>query len=135
MTNNQQSIIIHCCQIIVFILIASTSALAEAPATMLPSGACDADSCATIENLPQADFRTNFLPTIARFLVLASAIVAFLVFIVAGAMLVFSWGNDEQIKKARGIAVWGSVGLVLIAFAYALVRVILELGIDQWAMD
>lgn len=84
-----------------------------------------------IKNLPTADFKTEFLPVIARFLIYGMAFVAFLVFFVAGVWLVIGWGNEESIKKAKNAIIWGVVGLAFAAASYALVKGLL--GIDlKW---
>lgn len=101
-----------------------------APEDILP---CPPEKCPNaIKNLPVSDLHSEFLPIVARLLIVASAIVAFLVFIVTGTMLVFSWGTDENIKRAKSAIVWSSIGLVLIAFAYALVRTVLQIDFDSF---
>ena len=81
-----------------------------------------------IGNLPQGDFKTEFLPVVARFMIYGMAFVAFLVFFVAGAWLVVGWGNEESVKKAKNAIIWGVVGLAFAAASYALVKGLL--GVD-----
>ena len=83
-----------------------------------------------IKNLPTADFKTEFLPVVVRFLIYGMAFVAFLVFFAAGVWLVVGWGNEESIKKAKNAIIWGVVGLAFAAASYALVKGLLDVDLD-----
>lgn len=77
--------------------------------------------------LPQSNFRDEFLPVIARLLIYAMTSVAFVIFFVAGAMMVLSYGDAEMNKKAKNMLIWGIVGLSFAAAAYALVTGVLDI--------
>lgn len=85
---------------------------------------CFGSSCTVSEiaALPQGDFRDEFLPTIARFLIYAMGAVSFIIFFAAGAILVFSWGEEETTKTAKNAIVWGITGIAFAAASYLLVK-------------
>ncbi|MFA5352274.1 MAG: pilin [Candidatus Gracilibacteria bacterium] len=85
---------------------------------------CFGGSCAVSEvaALPQGDFRDEFLPLVARFLIYAMGAVSFIIFFVAGAILVFSWGEEDLTKKAKNAIVWGITGIAFAAASYLLVK-------------
>ncbi|MCK5471685.1 hypothetical protein KAI54_00665 [Candidatus Gracilibacteria bacterium] len=106
----------------------SSNLLAADVSQILPLTEEGWDKIGEIANLPRGDFKTEFLPVVARFLIYGMAFVAFLVFFVAGAWLVVGWGNDESVKKAKNAIIWGVVGLAFAAASYALVKGLL--GVD-----
>jgi len=81
-----------------------------------------------IRNLPKAEFKEEFLPVVARFLIYGMAFLAFLVFFASGAWLVVGWGEDESVKKAKNAIIWSITGLAFAAASYALVKGLL--GVD-----
>ncbi len=81
-----------------------------------------------VKGLPKGDFKTEFLPIVTRFLVYGIAFIAFIVFFIAGAMLVLGWGEEESINKAKSAIEWGISGLIFAAASYALVKGLL--GVD-----
>ena len=91
-------------------------------------GLWDSKAASEVAALPQGDFKTEFLPMIARFLIYGMAFVAFLVFFAAGVWLVLGWGEEESIKKAKSAIIWGVTGLAFAAASYAMVKGIL--GVD-----
>lgn len=52
--------------------------------------------------------------------------VAALFIIMGGYMYMTSHGSPEQTKTAKGTIVWAIVGLLLVVFAYAIVRLIMR---------
>lgn len=86
--------------------------------------ACDEEG---IKNLPQGDLRDEFIPIVVRFLIYGTGVVSFVVFFAAGVMLVISWGEEENNKKAKDMIVWGIVGLAVTGVSYAVVRGLLGL--------
>lgn len=50
---------------------------------------------------------------------------ALLMFVYGGLVWMTSSGNPEKIKQGRGIIVWAAIGLAIIFFSYALVRILL----------
>ena len=80
-----------------------------------------------VQALPTPDFRDQFLPIVTRFLLYGMATVAFIMFFVAGVMLVTASGDQERTKKAKNIILWGIVGMTFAGGAYALVRGVLGL--------
>ena len=51
--------------------------------------------------------------------------IALLMFIYGGLTWMTSSGNQEKVKKGRGIIVWAAIGLVIIFLSYALTRFVL----------
>lgn len=94
---------------------------------------CFGGNCAVSEvaALPQGNFRDDFLPTIARFLIYAMGIISFIVFFASGAILVFSWGEEEATKKAKNAIVWGITGIAFAAASYLLVKGISSINYMQ----
>jgi len=82
-------------------------------------GNCTASEVAA---LPQGDLRDEFLPLVARFLIYAMGAVSFVIFFVSGAILVFSWGEEEATKTAKNAIVWGITGIAFAAASYLLVK-------------
>jgi len=83
---------------------------------------------AAVKNLPKAEFKKEFLPVVARFLIYGMAFVSSLVFFVAGVWLVVGWGEEESTKKAKNAITWAITGLAFAAASYILVKGLL--GID-----
>jgi hypothetical protein len=90
---------------------------------------CFGSSCQVeeIAALPQGNFRDEFLPLVARFLIYAMGAVSFVIFFAAGAILVFSWGEEETTKKAKNAIVWGVTGIAFAAVSYILVKGLSEI--------
>ncbi len=53
-------------------------------------------------------------------------IIAVIVIVVAGVMLIVSFGNDAKRQKAIKMIIWTIVGLILIMFAFAIVNTIIR---------
>jgi hypothetical protein len=75
-----------------------------------------------VKNLPKAEFKEEFLPVVARFLIYGMAFVSSLVFFAAGVWLVVGWGEEESAKKAKGAITWAITGLAFAAASYALIK-------------
>lgn len=88
-------------------------------------GGCSAE----VAQLPVSDARREFLPIVAKTMIYAASFTAFVMFFVAGTMMVFAWGGEDGAKKAKTIIIWGIVGLCFAAAAYVLVRGVLDLPI------
>jgi len=108
--------------------------MSESIGQIVPSSewAKESEDLTTIESLPTGDFRNNFLPIVTRFLIYGMGIVSFMVFFLSGSWLVLGWGEEDSIKKAKSIIVWGVAGLVITAASYTLVKGLL--GIDFTSM-
>jgi len=110
----------------------SSSLLAADAADILPFTKDSWEGSEAIKNLPSSDFKEEFLPIIARFMVYGIAFVAFLMFFFAGAWLVVGWGEEEDIKKAKNIIIWGVAGLAYAAASYIIVKGILGVDFGDW---
>ena len=86
------------------------------------------DEVEEIKNLPKPDFRDEFLPIVARFLIYGMSFLAFLLFFAAGAWLALDGDNEDSVKRAKRAITWGVAGLAFAAASYLLVKGIL--GID-----
>jgi hypothetical protein len=97
-----------------------------APKDVIP---CFGNSCGIdeITNLPNSDLHTEFLPIVAKIMIYGIGIVSFVVFVVAGAILVLGWGEDDNVKKAKHSIIWGVTGLGFVMVAYVLVKGVLGL--------
>ncbi len=72
-----------------------------------------------------SDWQTT-LTNIIKFLLQITGGIAFISFTYAGILMVSARGNEDQIKKGKGILVWSILALGIIALSYAIV-----LGISQ----
>lgn len=61
---------------------------------------------------------------IVSFLIPLAAVILFIVLVWGGINLIFSEGNPEKIKSARGKITAGVIGFLLLLFAYLIVKVI-----------
>lgn len=79
--------------------------------------------------LPTGDVRDSFLPRVTRIMLYAMSTVALVIFLAAGSMLVFGFGDQENLKKAKLAIIWGLIGLAFAAGAYTLVQGLIELDL------
>ena len=114
-------------QIMVNINFGKSELLVADAAAILPFAESDWTEISEIESLPQADFKKEFLPIVARFLVYGIAFISMLIFLAAGAWFVMGWGEDDAIKTAKNAVVWAIMGLAFAAGSYILVKGILEI--------
>lgn len=75
-----------------------------------------------IKALPQAEFKEEFLPIVARFLIYAMAFIAAIVVSFSGASLVNGWGDEAVVKKSKNAIIWGLTGLAFAAASYIIVK-------------
>jgi hypothetical protein len=108
--------------------VTSANLLRADAAEILPFAEQDWNGDAAIKNLPRSDFKEEFLPVVARFLIYGMAFVASLIFFSAGTWLVVGWGEEANVKIAKDMLIWGVSGMAYAAAGYAIVRGIL--GID-----
>ncbi len=59
---------------------------------------------------------------ISRALIMVVGAVAFLFFVVGGFYWIFSFGNEEKVKRGRDIMAWSLVGIVVAFSAYAILQ-------------
>jgi uncharacterized membrane protein YjfL (UPF0719 family) len=83
-----------------------------------------------VQDLPNPEFKEELLPAVARFLIYATGIVSFVMFFYAGALLVIGYGEEENVKKARNIIIWGITGLAFAAVSYILVKSVLDFDLN-----
>jgi len=77
-----------------------------------------------------SDWLTLISATI-KFILSIAGVLALISFTVAGIMMVSARGNEEQIKKGKGILVWSILALAIIAASYAIVLGITQLQFSQ----
>ncbi|MFA6458242.1 MAG: hypothetical protein WCV72_02520 [Patescibacteria group bacterium] len=101
--------------------------LAAKTADILPFAETNWDKVPEVKALPQADFKEQFLPIVAQFLIYAMAFIATFVISFAGATLVNGWGDEAAVKKAKNAIIWGITGLAFAAASYIIVKGVLML--------
>lgn len=85
----------------------------------------------TIKGGNEADYVNYFLQYFAGALLWIAAPVAILVIAVGGVRYVISHGEDGQIEGAKNTLMWGVIGLLVIMFSYAAVRIVITLITQQ----
>jgi len=53
--------------------------------------------------------------------------ITLLMFIYGGFMLVFSGGNEEQLKKGRGTLVWAIIGMAIVLSSYSILSYLFKI--------
>ncbi len=99
-------------------------------ADILPFAETDWDKVPEVKALPQADFKEQFLPIVAQFLIYAMAFIATFVISFAGATLVNGWGDEAAVKKSKNAIIWGITGLVFAAASYIIVKGVLMIDFN-----
>jgi hypothetical protein len=80
-------------------------------------------------SLPTGDLMSETLPKIIKIIMYAVGTVILIAIVYAGILLVIARGNEEEIKKAQNIIIYGAIGVVIIGVAYAIVYGISQLNI------
>lgn len=78
-------------------------------------------------SVPSGDFKNDLIPAGIKLILLFAGTIAFIVFTVAGVMLVVAHGNEEMTKKVKTIFMYAVLGLTIIAVSYGVVYGILQL--------
>lgn len=68
----------------------------------------------------------NLIGAAANLLALIAGLVAVVMIIIAGFQLVTSGGNSEQLTKARGRILGAIIGLIIIALAWTIIRLVTD---------
>ena len=76
-------------------------------------------------NLPSGDIRSKIV-AVLNFALSFLALIAVIAIIVAGFLLIFGFGSDAAIQRAKKIIIYTIVGLVVIFFARIIVEFILQ---------
>lgn len=91
------------------------------------------DKTLTPNNVPTAtDFTTEginkvILTLVGGLMTVAAAVAIFFIF-QGGFMLITSRGNDESTGKAKKTITWAILGLVVMIFAYQIVKTVIQLA-------
>lgn len=81
--------------------------------------------------LPAGRFREEIIPASITIMLSLAGSIAFIVFTVAGIMLIVSQGNEELHTKVKNIFIYAVIGLTLIALSYAIVYGIFTLQFQE----
>lgn len=64
---------------------------------------------------------------IINYILMFVAIIVFVMILIAGFILIFSFGSDTAIQRAKKILIWSVVGLVVIILAYVIVEFVVQI--------
>jgi len=79
------------------------------------------DKVSNVKNLPDVgENYPQFYASLTRILLGAATILVVVGFVVAGVMYVSAQGDDETLKKAKNIALYTILGVLIIAVAYGI---------------
>ena len=67
---------------------------------------------------------TEFYNTVGRVAWQAFAIIALIMFIIAGVLFLTAGGDPEKVKTARNAFLWGVVGIIVAVVAFSIVTII-----------
>lgn len=67
------------------------------------------------------------ISSVINYVLLFVAIIVFVMILIAGFMLIFSFGSDTAIQRARKILIWSVAGLALIILAYVIVAFVIQI--------
>lgn len=90
------------------------------------AGAQNASKLSLVSNLPKAQW-TAIVAAIIKMALQITGALSVASFTYGGVMMVTAQGNDEKIKKGRGVITWSLLALIIIAVSYAIVLGITEL--------
>ncbi len=65
-----------------------------------------------------------FIPKVIEILILVTAPIVFVMFILAGLKFIYAAQDEEQVKKARDFFRYGVVGILFIVISYSLMKAI-----------
>lgn len=82
----------------------------------------------SLRNPIAADTPQELIGSIINYVLGIIGPLALLMFVVGGLTWMTSAGNPDRIKKGQSILIWSAIGLVVVLFAYGLVRVLFELA-------
>lgn len=78
----------------------------------------------------QGTFREQIVPSIITIVLSVTGSIAFIIFTVAGIMLIVGHGNEEMYTKAKNIFIYAVVGLGIVALSYAIIYGIFTLRLE-----
>lgn len=78
-------------------------------------------------DLPSKNFKKEIIPSVIKMILTLTGVVTIVVFVYAGAMLIYAQGNEEEITKFKNIIIWSLVGLAFVMAAYAIVTGVMQL--------
>lgn len=64
---------------------------------------------------------------VINFVLTFVALIVFIMILIAGFILIFSFGSDTAIQRARKILIWSIVGLIVIILAFVIVEFIIQI--------
>lgn len=68
----------------------------------------------------------RLLGSVANLIAVLAGVIAVIMIVIAGFQLVTSGGNSEQVTKARGRILGAIVGLIIIALAWTIIRLVTD---------
>jgi hypothetical protein len=78
-----------------------------------------------VSSLPQGDW-TAIVATVIKMMLQIAGALAVASFTFGGVTMIISQGNDEKLRKGKGIIYWSLLALIIIAISYAII-----LGVTQ----
>ena len=64
---------------------------------------------------------------VINYILMFVALIVFIMILIAGFILIFSFGSDTAIQRARKIIIWSVAGLVVIILAYVIVEFVIQI--------
>lgn len=82
-------------------------------------------------NLPQGNIETDFLPSIINILLALVSTILLGALLTSGTLFIIHFGDEEQLKTAKGILKWSIAGVIIILVAYAVVQGVTKLQFNK----